>query len=433
MSILDILIALLILNVLVIAHEFGHLFAARSIGVQALSFSVGMGPIIARKKFKYFGDTEFRLSLFPIGGYVMVSGEAEDSDDPNSLYKRSPWQRMWFSASGALTNFAFAFVIFFFVALAFGEPFDVYNRIGAVSAGKPAAEAGIKTGDWVLSADGKETHNWTDVVSAIEAKPEQEIKMIIGREAGQKTVEVNPYTEVIIGDSGKSLLMDAQWPQVEPDTAVFVNIDGNYYRLNSIESVDGIVVKNWEQAAQELKSIKGKTDISFKESLDVSEVKVTPYADIKEGKDGDKKTGKIGIEIGGFKYKKFNFFEAVWIALQKFWLFIVAFIAFFGQLFRGQAGDVKSIVGIVEYTGQFLRLGIAPFLGFIAMLSMNLGFINLIPIPGLDGSKVFLSFFEGLTGKKLPRPVENIIHAIGFMLLMALIVLLVVRDILKLI
>ncbi len=433
MSILGVIITLLILNVLVIAHEFGHLFAARSIGVQALSFSVGMGPIIARKRFKYFGDTEFRLSLFPIGGYVMVSGEAEDSDDPNSLYKRSPWQRMWFSASGALTNFVLAFVIFVFVALAFGEPVDVYNRIGAVTPGKPAAEAGIKTGDWVLSVDGKKTYNWTDVVSAIEAKPEQEIKMVIGREAGQKTAEVNPYTEVKIGDSGKSLLMDVQWPQNEPDSAVFVNIDGDYYRLNSVESVDGIVVKNWEQTAQELKNIKGKTDISFKESLDVSEAKVTPYADIKEEKDGVKKTGKIGIGMGGFKYKRFNFFESIWIALQKFWMFIVAFVAFFGQLFRGQTGDVQSIVGIVSIADQFASLGIAFVLGFTAMISMNLGFINLIPFPGLDGSKVVLSLFEGLTGKKLPRPVENVIHAIGFILLMALIALLVVRDILRLI
>lgn len=433
MSILGILITLLILDILVIAHELGHLLAARSIGVQALSFSVGMGPVIARKKFKYFGETEFRLSLFPIGGYVMVSGETEESNDPNSLYKRNPWQRMWFSASGAVTNFAFAFVIFFFVALAFGEPVDVYNKIGSVTPGEPAAEAGMKTGDWILSVDGKETLNWSDVVSAVEPKPEQEIKITIGREASQKTIEVNPYTEVTIGDSEKTLLMDTKWPQVKPGFEVFAKIGDDYYRLNSIESINGIVIKDWEQALEELKNIKGKTQITFKETLDITEVKVVPYPKIVDEKGSVTKTGKIGIGMGGFKYKRFNFFESIWIALQKFWLFIVAFIAFFGQLFKGQFGDVQSIVGIVSYADQFASLGIAALLGFTAMLSLNLGFINLVPFPGLDGSKVFLSLFEGLTGKKLPRSVENVIHAIGFVILMALIAVLVVRDILRLI
>lgn len=429
-TILNIIYALLILDVLVIAHEFGHLFAARSIGVPALSFSIGMGPVIARKKFKYFGDTEFRISLFPVGGYVMVSGEAEDSDDPNSLYRKSPWQRAWFSVSGALTNFVFAFIVFVVVALAFGDPVYLFNRIGTVDPNMPAAKAGIQSGDWILEIDGTQTPTWDAVVAEIRTRPDKEVPILVGRKSGKAEAEVSPDTSIWVTGSRETKLSEFKFPEEYPSDDIFIGIEGKYFRLNSIESVGNEEAGNWNKTKELLKAITSTSKITFGSSLETQTVKVTIAGVEEEQENGLVKVGKLGITASqGVKYKRYNIVEAIWISLEKFWLFLVAFFNFFVGLFSGKGvGDVAGPVGIIKITGQMASMGWAVILGFAAMLSMNLGFLNLIPFPGLDGARFLFSVVEGITGKKLPRAVENVIHAVGFIILIGLILLVTAND-----
>lgn len=432
-TVLNVIYMLLILGVLVLVHELGHLYAARRIGVPVISFSIGMGPVLYRWKIKSFGDTEFRLSLVPFGGYVIVSGEGEDAEDPNSLYTKSPWKRMWFAASGVTMNFLLALVLFFVISFAWGEPVAVLNRIGGVTANEPAQKAGMEAGDWILYVNNEPCLDWSGVVEKISANPEKEISMVYGREQNQKTVEVTYQSEVSIFGGEKETLSSFKFPAEKPDNEVLISIDGKYFRLNSLSAINNNAIKEWKDVLTESNITSNLTSLTFDVSIDTFDVKITPYA--KTDKIGDKEVtvGKIGIMMGQPKTKRIGFFDAIWIALQQFWYFFVALFAFFARLFQGkvQGGEIASVIGLTEMTGQAAKMGWMSILSFTAMLSMNLGFINMVPFPGLDGARFFFSLFEGITGKKLSRKVENIVHGIGFFILIGLMVLVLVNEIIS--
>lgn len=424
-TVLNIIYMLLVLGVLVLVHELGHLYAARRIGVPVISFSIGMGPVLYRWKTKSFGETEFRLSLVPFGGYVIVSGEGEDADDPNSLYTKSPWKRMWFAASGVTMNFLLALLLFFVIAFAWGEPVALLNRIGGVTANEPAQQAGMQAGDWILYVNNEPCQDWSGVVEKISANPEKEISVVYGREQDQETVYVTYQSEVLVFGKEKETLSSYKFPTERPDNEVFIAIDGKYFRLNSISAVNGNAVKDWEDALTNLNLTSSLKNLTFDVSIETFDVKMTPYA--KTEKIGEKEVtvGKLGIMVGQPKMKRIGFLDSIWIALQQFWYFIAALFAFFVRLFQGQigGGDVAGPVKLVEYTGQAARMGWMSILSFTAMLSMNLGFINMVPFPGLDGARFFFSLFEGITGKKLSRKVENIVHGVGFFILIGIMIL----------
>lgn len=433
-NVLNVVYMLLILGVLVLVHELGHLYAARRIGVPVISFSIGMGPVLYRWKTKSFGDTEFRLSLVPFGGYVIVSGEGEDAEDPNSLYTKSPWKRMWFAASGVTMNFLLALVLFFVIAFAWGEPVAFINKIGGVTGNEPAQKAGMQAGDWILYVNNEPCLDWSGVVEKISANPEKEISVVYGREQGQKTVEVTYQSEVSIFGKDKETLSSFKFPAEKPDNEVLISIDGQYFRLNSLSAINGNAVGNWEDVIKNIGLTSSLKSLTYDVSLETFDVKMTPYP--KTEKIGDKEVivGKIGIMVGQPKMKRIGFFDSIWIALQQFWYFIAALFAFFVRLFQGQigGGDVAGPVKLVDYTGQAARMGWMSILSFTAMLSMNLGFINMVPFPGLDGARFFFSLFEGITGKKLSRKVENIVHGVGFFILIGIMILIFSSEIIGL-
>jgi|GEM_PF-794377 len=462
---LNILIFLAVIDILVIAHEFGHLFAARAIGVPIISYSIGMGPVLARWKWRYFGDTEFRFSLFPIGGYVMVSGEAEESGDPNSLYTKSPWQRAWYAAAGALTNFALAFILFALVAMIWGEPIGTLNRIGMVQPGDVAATAGIKTGDWILVVNNKRTQTWDDVVKQIESRAGIKTSILVGQESGKIETMIDPHTFIGIdshlfetndlkvpeNETGDEIFLEiTKHPEdsylsdfeknpskykgssIETSTEIIIEFDrikshGIFVRLNSLSSINGKPLNTWEEKVEALKSIKGETKLVFDQSLETRIVELTPRAEVVKGSEPPKEVGKIGVSPQ-FKYKHFGFFDALWSALEKFWLFLMAFVTLIGSLFKGKVPQVAGPVGIFNMVGQAAQIGFSMLLSFTALISLNLGFFNLVPFPGLDGGRIVFSLIEGITGKKLPRSVENIVHAVGFIILIGLVILVTLSD-----
>lgn len=428
--ILSILLTLLILSILVLVHEIGHFSAARSIGLPVESFSIGMGPVIKRWKWARYGDTEFRLSAVPFGGYVMVPGEQEASDNPNNFYSKTPWQRIWYASAGVLMNFLFAIVIFVVGSVAFGDIGIAYNQVGMLQPGA-ARNAGIKQGEWVLKVNDVYTPEWNSIPTEIRKFPNQKIKLTLAEDVESvATANISPSTKAWIFGQAESDFSSIKLPEandVMDNTFLVVSVDGkmDFYHLNSITKVGSTEVSGIDNILSELKKVTGETQLTFANSVKTREVELT--TGIGHDENG-KEVGVIGVGPAGSTIR-LPFFEAIWFGIQKFWFYILAVFGAIGSLFRGNLENVGSLVAIGDMVGQSAKLGINWIFNIAGQLSVALAIFNLIPFPGLDGSRIFFTLIEGITGKKLPRMVENVIHFVGFVILMILLVALVGRDI----
>lgn len=422
--ILSILLTLLILSILVLVHEIGHFVAARSTGIPVESFSIGMGPVLKRWKWARFGETEFRLSAVPFGGYVMVAGESEESDDPNNFYAKTPWQRIWFAGAGILMNVLLAVVIFVSGSLFFGDVGVPYNQVGMLQPGA-ARNAGIKQGEWILKVNDVETPQWIEIPTEIRKHPNQEITLVVGKDTGEETITVSEATTSKIYGQKDGAFSHILWPETkELQENTFLVIDGKFYHLNSISKIGGKEVGDWASTVETLKGIVTPTELTFEKTVETREVKLT--TGIGHDEEG-KEIGLIGAIPAGSTVR-LPFLEAIWFGLQKFWFTILGVIAAIGNLFKGNFENIGGVIAIGDMVGQSANLGLNWVFNLAGQLSVALAIFNLIPFPGLDGSRIFFSLIEGITKKKLPRTVENIIHGVGFIILMVLLVALIGRD-----
>jgi regulator of sigma E protease len=422
--ILSILLTLLILSILVLVHEIGHFVAARSIGCPVESFSIGMGPVLKRWKWRRFGETEFRLSAVPFGGYVIVNGEGEVSEDPNNFFAKTPWQRIWFAGAGVLMNIILAVVIFVCGSLFFGDVGVPFNQVGMLQPGA-ARNAGLQQGEWILSVNGTPTPDWISVPTEIRKLPNKEITLLMGKDAGKATVSLSEGSSVAVYGAQAVPLSKVDWPEEkEIQNNTFLVIGTKFYQLNSIAKVGEKEVSGWDETVYALKGIVAPTEVAFGNSLETHEVKLT--TGIGHDEEG-KEIGVIGVVPAGSTVR-LPFLEAIWFGLQKFWFTILGVLLAIGNLFRGNLENIGGVIAIGDMIGQSANLGLNWVFNLAGQLSVALAIFNIIPFPGLDGSRIFFSLIEGITGKKLPRAVENVIHGIGFIILMVLLVALIGRD-----
>ncbi|HOO97696.1 MAG TPA: RIP metalloprotease RseP [Caldisericia bacterium] len=447
---LIVLYALIILDILVIVHEFGHLFAARSIGTPVIAYAIGMGPTIARWKWRYFGETEFRLAVFPIGGYCLVSGEEEESGDPNSLYNKTPWQRIWYSAAGVVLNFVLAIIVFFSVFAIWGTDVAIMetNQVSFVELDKPAEEAGIGPRDRILSIDGQYIYSYEDIANNVNGKinedinvtvgvPKDEITLVIGKD---DVVKLNLSDEIVFGDI--DLELDTQMAGVLEFNGTIVALESLERigdedvptRIQTIETTERdfeFTRLDWDRIEEIIDQSNGDIELVFAESLEVKDLTITTTVGTRELADGtEEEYGKIGV-MPWFEPVRMNLWESLVGAFKSFWNIIAAFWAFFVGLFAGKTDGLGGPVAIGRMVGQATYFGVGKIISFAGTLSVSLGFINLVPFPGLDGGHIVFNFVEGITGKKLNRNVLNAINFVGFIILILLIILIFGRDLLN--
>lgn len=323
------LAAILVFSLLIVAHEGGHFLAAKAANIRVNEFSIGMGPKIFSKQ---KGETTYSLRLFPIGGYVAMEGEDEDSEDPRSFFRAPIWHRIRVVVAGALTNFLFAFLIFIVINLRLGM---VSTTIEDVSLNFPAYEAGIHSGDKILAIDGHTVKEWTDVNEILhEVPPGEEVEVVVQRDNQEQI-----------------------------------------FRVGTVEA-------------------EGRTVMGV--------------------------TAKL----------EYGFFKAVKEAVRFMGQMIGLMFTFLGNLFRGQVSraDVGGPIVIISEVGKAASLGIWNLLMFLGFLNVNLGFINLLPIPALDGSRLVFLLFEAIRGKPIPQEKEAMVHFLGFVCLMILMVYIFYLD-----
>lgn len=326
------LLFILMMLVLIAPHEFGHFIVAKLCNVKVNEFSVGMGPLLFKRK---RGETQYSIRLIPIGGYCAMEGEENASDNPRAFNNKSPWQRIAILLAGVTMNVVIAMLA---CTIAFQISGIPINKIDEVVPNSPAAEVGFQTGDEIVSINGNKTSSWDAVTNEISSYDKKsDLKIDVNRDGKTKTFNVKP-----------------EWDKDKKGYAI------------------GIVAE-----------------------ISKNPLRAIPY--------GIKMTGQLVKEM---------------------------FNAFSTMLKNGiKKDDVSGPVGLVKIVGQTSSAGAASYLMLLALVSLNLALINLLPIPGLDGGKLLFVILKWITKGKINDNMEYKASVVGLILLLCLFVIVTVNDV----
>lgn len=428
-KLLNILVAIIIFSVIVVFHELGHFLLAKKNGIEVTEFSLGMGPrLLSTVK----GNTRYSLKLFPIGGSCMMVGEDGEEDGPGSFGHASVWGRISVVAAGPIFNFILAFVFALVITSVMGyDP----PKVLSVEENSPAEEAGLQVGDIITSFQGKHISIGRDIslYESLYGMQQDQIKMTVKRDG--KKIDLNFKA----ASEKKYMLGFSYVPDGEPEiTEVFV--DGAMMKAgvlagDVITAVDGTKVSTGE----ELQTYLGE------HPLGENAVTITVSRDGKEKEFTVQPTVRTQVSTG-FVYnlyrEKTNFFGVLKYSAVEVRYWISSTIDSLGLLIKGtfRVNDLSGPVGIVDAIGSSVEeaksegtvvMWMQMFYGAI-LLSANLGVMNLLPLPALDGGRLVFLLIEAVTKKKVNPNIEGMIHFAGFVLLMALMVFVFMNDIKRL-
>lgn len=416
---------LIVIGILVFVHEFGHFIMAKRAGVRVEKFSLGMGPRIAGFK---KGDTEYVISALPLGGYVKMAGENPDEEPtgaPDEFQSKTVWQRAKIAATGPLTNIVLAFLVMPLVFMV-GTYAEGPAKVGFVEKDSPAERAGFLAGDVIEKVNGRRIGDWTKALSLIAVNPGTDVTVTIDRGGEKKVLVLRPEsaTELKIGMSGLVPDMPAEIGKLKPGfPAEKAGIKPN----DKILAVNRQTIYHWNQFSTLVKDSGGRML-----TLDVEregkrlEVPVTPV------QDGGRYV--IGVEpMMRLVFKKYGFFESLRLGFDKTIEAIdLTFITLKKLLtFSLSIKTLGGPVMIAQMSGQAAAAGLSSFLSLLAMISISLGILNLLPIPVLDGGLILFLVIEAIRKKPVSRKVMEVSQSIGAAVLITLIAVVSYNDVMR--
>lgn len=449
---LSILIGILgiIITILVVVgiHEFGHYLLARLVGVKVLRFSIGFGKVL----YRWIGKSgiEYVIAAIPLGGYVKLLDENEETVSPELLpyaFNRQPvYKKFLIVVAGPLFNFIFAFCLYWLLfVIGFTAIIPV---IGTVKENSIAAQAGLKPNTEILSIQDETTRTWFSVVMQLIGEVGEQKHIVIKTQpihSTQQQTNILDLTSWKLNDLKPDPLDSIGIQPFEPTVPAIVGKITNYSNAkgklkigDKIIAVNHKKIKDWYSLATLLNENPDETLL-----FTVQRQNNTHLIPIKVGSERNiffRKQGVLGISPD-FKWPKellrkiqYNPMEALSFAWKETVDFTYLNGLIFLKLITGKISfaSLGGPITIFESAGSALNTGIIPFISFLAFLSIGIGFINILPIPGLDGGHILFQVIETIIGRPIPLRVQMLFYRLGFILLIVLITQALVNDILRL-
>jgi regulator of sigma E protease len=437
-----------VIGVLILIHELGHFLVARWAGVGVERFSIGFGPVLLRWRGK---ETEYCLSVIPMGGYVKMMGEEnplEGGDampyDPSKAFSLKPlWIRFLIVFAGPGMNFLLAAVIFIIVLATVGRP--VWPPvIGRVAPDSPAAAAGLQTGDLVAGVDGGRVAHWEDLDRAVTSSSGRPLRLTVARGGTTRDVVVTPrLTEVrdpIFKDTRQIWEMGAG-PQLLPQIGS-VNSGSPAEKAglkpgDVVVAVAGQPVFTPEELMQAIQKRAGQTfEITVEREGRRMPLTVTANAVKEKNPAGvDVEVGRIGVGIvtKTVNYEPYPVHTAVWNGFVKTWDMTALTAKGLWKIVSRQidSSNIGGPIQIASEAGRQAKEGAASLALFTAIISVNLALLNLLPVPMLDGGHLFFFVIEAIMGRPLSLRKREAAQQLGFVLLMLLMVYALYNDLVR--
>ena len=431
---------LFVLGVLVFVHELGHFLVARWHGVRVHTFSLGFGP----KLFSFRrGDTEYCVSVVPLGGYVKLAGEnaieeetapgnrADGSVESDQFMAKSKWVRFQVYVAGPVMNILLAIVVAA-VVLSRGADVPIYRSaapvIGLIETGSPAEAAGLRVGDLVVSLDGTPVKSWDEFDMAVAPKAGRELSVVASRNGERMSVRVTPVAigSYEMGDLGIGPVLRPQITQVNP---------GSPAEQAGLERGDVLLAVDGERNLPH-ESIIERIRASPDTPLTLTVERVGAERNVTVVPRGPQGAALIGVGISQYEVRRIDpsAFEAVKLSVQQNWETTKLIGKTLGGLLTRETPvrQLMGPVGIAQLSGSAAELGWIALLNLMAMISLNLGLLNLMPVPVLDGGHIAILAVEGLARRDLSVRVKERILVAGATVMVLLMVTVIYNDIARL-
>jgi regulator of sigma E protease len=440
---IDVLIGMaLVLGVLILVHEWGHFVVARLFKVRVDVFSIGFGPRLFGWK---RGATDYRVSAVPLGGYVRMAGQdlsEVDSSDvaptgaPDELMSKPRWQRALISFAGPAVNLIFPIILLTGFFALVGMPYSAYLnkpvQIVAVPADNPSSADALQPGDQVVSINGVKTPTWEQAdVQLAKIGAKEKLRLEVVNNGKTRTVEMMPKG-VLESDTAIAYLPRA--PIVDfvesgkPAMRAGIKADDN------ILSVNGKKIEVWGQFVEAVRGSKGAPlDLEIRRKGELLHKTVTPVQALTE-------TGESYYQIGisqqeDVVYKRVSFREGFHVALANTIDVTGRILGVVGRLFSGRISvrQLHTVVEISRAAGNAVHRGPISVILLLAGMSINLGILNLLPIPILDGGNILLLTLEGIRRKDFSLRFKERFVQVGLVFLLVLFAYIMYNDVVGLI
>jgi len=446
----DAAVVAVVLGVMIFVHELGHFTAAKWFGVRVLTFSLGFGKRLFGFK---IGDTDYRVSLLPLGGYVKMAGEepsdsvisgsenpessgaasATPDDDPGKFLSKPRWQRFVVIAMGPGMNIAMALAVltclyrYHFQKPAYEEQ---PARVGALEPGSPAAEAGLMPGDLILRLDRIRNPKWEDLVPKVLTSAGQTIPIDVLRDGHQIELKITPKAtkQDQVGYIGVDPYQPAVIAEVEPGLPAG---RAGLRPGDQIVAVNGLKAYSYPSVQQEIQAANGKeVDVTVERQGKEFHVRLTPvYTEVPGGK-----IWRIGVRFpNDYVAREIPWSQALASAVDFNLRNSLLTFDVLGKILTRHMSprSLSGPIGIAQISGAAFRAGFPELLMIVSFISLQLGIFNLVPIPILDGGAILLLLIETVIRRDLSIAFKERFLQVGMAFLLILAVFLVYNDIVK--
>ncbi|MCK4358357.1 MAG: RIP metalloprotease RseP [Candidatus Cloacimonetes bacterium] len=417
---------IVLLGILIFVHELGHFIIARLCKVKVEKFSFGFGPKLIGIK---IGETEYRISLIPLGGYVKMLGENPDEaqeTSPESLRNKKWWQKILIAFGGPFANFVFAIFILILTFMIGIKNYDLEPTIGRISYSDHEELRKFQTGDQILEIDGNDITSWLSIIKTW--KNYDELHNVVIQRNNQTLnlnvknfdytywlTDIKPFVSAKIGEVLYGLPAYQSGLKKE-DIIIAINDSpiSDWYDMQTI------IRENPE------KPLKFK----IKRNNEIKNLQITPQINT-ESEDSQ---GIIGVshKLDLVYFEKYSFINSVKYGFLTGISIVYRYYSGLFRLFKYPSYIGKSVGGpimIAALSGQQAKEGLSTFLSFMAMISIILMIMNLLPIPILDGGMIIFAICEGIARKPLKKSVEALLQRVGLAIILTLMIFAFYNDI----